>query len=519
MTATPDHRSTSRWNLPRPLRRYGVALAAAMATLATVMVAVAIPAGARRPAAISLATPPRSVAIAVKANGTGLWVARSDGRVVTRGTAVSFGDLAGKSLNAPIRQVILTPSENGYWLMAADGGIFSFGDARFYGSMGGKRLNAPIVSMAATPSGQGYWLVGSDGGVFSFGDARFYGSTGGQRLNQPVNGITASPTGRGYRFVASDGGVFSFGDAAFFGSSVSAASASGIVASTTSVVAMAPAPGNNGYWTAHSDGQIDSFGSARALGGGVAGRQITALGASRQVHGYAIVSDSGEVQVFGALDPALAGPEVGPSGTRCYLGLHGWGYFGEGGVPGFTGTNIQPDGNIDLGYWPNYKRNAHMWLYYDDQFDYPRSSYPQASYEGAMAVVNDAVSRQSCGQIVVQGFSNGAGFAAKMYCRGETFGGRVVGYIIDDPVTDRGVEGCAPAPGVQIRLFHSDDLMRTAGAGGPCRPDLTWFCDGNWRYTAAQYDALIGASNVGPFKPGHYPSKNEYAAIMNNWWK
>lgn len=513
MTGTPIHRSSSRWDLTGRLRPSLGALTVAIATLVTCTVGVALPATARRTAAITLPTAPRAVAIAVKANGTGLWVAYADGRIVTRGSATSFGDLAGQPLNAPIRQVILTPSENGYWLMAADGGIFSFGDARFHGSMGGKRLNAPIVSMASTPSGQGYWLVGSDGGIFSFGDARFYGSTGGQRLNQPVNGITASPSGRGYRFVASDGGVFSFGDAPFYGSSVNATAAS------ASVVAMAPAPGNSGYWTAHSDGKVDSFGTATTLGNGVAGRPITAMGAARQAHGFAIVSDNGTVQTFGALDPVLAGPEIGPSGTRCYLGLHGWGYFGEDGVPGFTGTNVQPNGNIDLGYWSTYRRNAYMWMYYDDQFDYPRSSYPQASYEGAKAVVDAALAQRSCGQIVVQGFSNGAAFAAKMYCRGETFGGRVVGYIIDDPVTDKGVDGCAPAPGVQIRLFHSTDLMGTAGSGGPCRPNLTWFCDGNWRYTAAQYDALIGASNVGPFKPGHYPSKNEYATIMNAWWK
>jgi len=42
--------------------------------------------------------------------------------------------------------------------------------------MGGKTLNAPVVSIALTPDGKGYWLVAADGGVFAFGDAPFEGS-------------------------------------------------------------------------------------------------------------------------------------------------------------------------------------------------------------------------------------------------------------------------------------------------------------------------------------------------------
>jgi hypothetical protein len=496
----------------RRCQLFTVVAGLALLALATAIVPPSQAGAATESGDVTAAASAPAVAAALTGDGLGAWVAFADGRVSARGSATPFGDLTAVRLNAPIRQIVVTASERGYWLVAADGGTFSFGDARFFGSMGGTRLNAPVVSMAPTASGNGYWLVASDGGIFSFGDARFFGSMGGKRLNRPVNGITASPTGGGYRFVADDGGVFSFGDAPFYGSSAASQS-------TAVVVAMAPAPGNSGYWTARADGSVDAFGSARHLGGGSAGRAIAGVAAARATHGYVLVDTAGELQVFGAVAPALAsGSTYRPTGARCYVGLHGWDGYGEDGLPGLTATNIQPNGNIALGYNNVYKTNTFMWMYYDDQFDYPASRYPQASYSGALAVVRAAVAARDCGQIVVQGFSNGGAFAAKLYCRGETFGGRVVGFIIDDPVTDKGVDNCARPAGVRVKLYHSTDLMATAGAGGPCRPYLTWFCDGNWRYTAPQYDALIGASNDGPFKLGHYPSKDEYAAVMNAWW-
>ena len=106
----------------------------------------------------------------------------------------------------------------GYWLAASDGGIFSEGGAPFEGSTGGIVLNKPIVGVSATPDGNGYWLVASDGGVFNYGDAGFEGSAGGLALNKPIVGIAATPDGKGYWLVASDGGVFDYGDAAFYGS-------------------------------------------------------------------------------------------------------------------------------------------------------------------------------------------------------------------------------------------------------------------------------------------------------------
>lgn len=63
------------------------------------------------------------------------------------------------------------PWKDGKWVFAADGGVFCLGDAPFFGSMGGQHLNAPVVDLIPTPTGNGYWLIAGDGGIFAFGDA------------------------------------------------------------------------------------------------------------------------------------------------------------------------------------------------------------------------------------------------------------------------------------------------------------------------------------------------------------
>ncbi len=68
------------------------------------------------------------------------------------------------------------PKGNGYWLVDSTGAVHPHGAAVSYGSMAGKPLNSPIRHIVATSDGKGYWLVASDGGTFSFGDAGFFGS-------------------------------------------------------------------------------------------------------------------------------------------------------------------------------------------------------------------------------------------------------------------------------------------------------------------------------------------------------
>jgi hypothetical protein len=83
-------------------------------------------------------------------------------------------------------------SGSGYWVVSSDGGVFTYGDAGFFGSLGGQRLNAPITDIIPTPTRQGYWLVASDGGIFSFGDASFFGSPASIGVKAPVVGMAST---------------------------------------------------------------------------------------------------------------------------------------------------------------------------------------------------------------------------------------------------------------------------------------------------------------------------------------
>jgi SpoIID/LytB domain protein len=251
-----------------------------------------------------------SVANALGSSGgiDGYWVVASNGAVYPFGSAVNYGSMVGRRLNAPVIGMATTFDGGGYWLVAGDGGIFSFGDAHFYGSTGNIRLNRPVIGMAPTPDGRGYWLFAGDGGVFTFGDARFYGSTGNIRLNQPVVGMTATPDGRGYWLVATDGGVFSFGDARFFGST-------GNVRLAQPVVGMVATGTGQGYWLVGRDGGVFTFGNARFVGslpGEGIRDTVTSVAATADGGGYLLSGAGGRVYTFGDApffgDPASGVP-------------------------------------------------------------------------------------------------------------------------------------------------------------------------------------------------------------------
>ena len=194
-------------------------------------------------------------AMTSRADGSGYWIATSDGTVLNFGAASHFGDMSAVTLNKPVVGMAPTQTGNGYWLVASDGGIFSFGDAVFYGSTGALVLNSPIVDMTASTTGAGYWLVAADGGVFSFGDAVFYGSTGNLVLNRPIVGMLSTRSSLGYWLLADDGGIFTFGDAGFYGSGPGRGF-------TDPFAGMIPTFDGNGYSLVHSNGQITVFGSS-----------------------------------------------------------------------------------------------------------------------------------------------------------------------------------------------------------------------------------------------------------------
>ena len=116
------------------------------------------------------------------------WRRAAGGAMV--GTAVAGGLLLSSSAPARCRPAGVVartgdPSGTGYWVTDPLGDVYGFGSALNYGSMAGRHLNAPIVGIVAAPDGKGYWLVGKDGGVFAFGSARFLNSMPGGTYIDP----------------------------------------------------------------------------------------------------------------------------------------------------------------------------------------------------------------------------------------------------------------------------------------------------------------------------------------------
>jgi hypothetical protein len=236
-----------------------------------------------------------AVSIDAPSNGSGYWIAASDGTVRAFGGAAANAPLTAR-LNAPVVDLATSPaSANSYYLVATDGGVFSFGDAKFYGSTGNLKLNQPVVGMAVSPTGKGYWMVARDGGIFNYGDAAFYGSTGAMTLNKPIVGMASTPTGKGYWLVASDGGIFAFGDAVFYGST-------GAINLNQPVVGITSSPSGKGYWMVARDGGIFNYGDASFYGSTGAiklNKPVTSIAATPTGKGYWMVGSDGGVFNYG----------------------------------------------------------------------------------------------------------------------------------------------------------------------------------------------------------------------------
>ena len=111
---------------------------------------------------------------------------------------------------------------------------------------------------------------------------------------------------------------------------------------------------------------------------------------------------------------------------RCLVRLHPKGSEGAETVVEDGVAIVAPTGNAEG--WDN-----RQWLYFPDE-----------EYAAAREIVADAV--EGCEQVIVNGFSNGGAFAAKLYCQGETFDGRLARVVVDDPVVDAAVEGARRIP-------------------------------------------------------------------------
>ena len=185
-------------------------------------------------------------------------------------------------------------------------------------------------------------------------------------------------------------------------------------------------------------------------------------------------------------------------GQRCLVRLHGKGGRGadtytEGGVKILT-----PDGNDEVPSW-----GGLQWLY-----------FPNGKYNAARKSVGDALDDEDCDTVIINGFSNGAAFAGKLACNGETFDDRVIGYVIDDPVPDHGVKDCRPADDIDITLYWTGALDDPAQPGWNCR-ELDWTCEGGTTIGIDAYADALGTD----VKPSKYTDHNCYqdAPELSNW--
>jgi dienelactone hydrolase len=185
-------------------------------------------------------------------------------------------------------------------------------------------------------------------------------------------------------------------------------------------------------------------------------------------------------------EPPEGRPGAEPTEGRCVLRLHGKGGEAqptevEGGV-----TYVEPGGNA--AGW-----GGREWRY-----------FPESAYEDARDIVVDAADEEGCEQVIVHGFSNGGAFAAKLYCQGETLGGRLVGVVVDDPVPDHGVVGCDPAGEVDVTLYWTGALEATAQPGWDCAED-DWTCEGGTTIGIAAYADELGTPAVPSRYSDHLP--------------
>lgn len=159
--------------------------------------------------------------------------------------------------------------------------------------------------------------------------------------------------------------------------------------------------------------------------------------------------------------------------VRCVLRLHGKG--GTGGATSVTDgiTEVLPTGNADG--W-----GARQWLY-----------FPDGAYVEARDTLADAAADAKCKKLVIDGFSNGAAFAAKLLCRGETFDGRLVGIVVDDPVPDNGVADCTRSADVAGALYWTGGLEPQAQPGADCAL-IDWTCEGGTMIGIEAYAASLG---------------------------
>jgi hypothetical protein len=190
------------------------------------------------------------------------------------------------------------------------------------------------------------------------------------------------------------------------------------------------------------------------------------------------------------------GPVVeGTDLSRCIVRLHGAGGGGQptavwGGV-----ADVMPDGNGELA------SGGRLWDYDGD-----------ADFAEARQIIEQAVT--TCDAIMLDGFSNGAAFAAALYCSGENFAGRLLRVVIDDPVTDASVVDCAPDPTVAVAVYWTGGLAPSSTPGSDCS-ESEYVCLGG---TMLGIDAFAEALGVEPIASIYTDHRwHWYAPELADW--
>ncbi len=159
-----------------------------------------------------------------------------------------------------------------------------------------------------------------------------------------------------------------------------------------------------------------------------------------------------------------------PSGVRCVLSLHGRG--GSGAAFDFGEfENRDPNGNLFDG-------GGYAWRY-DSSSVWEGADPDGTGYISGKQIITDNI--EGCGQVIIHGFSNGGGYAAALWCRSESFGGRVIGYIIDDPELNGMTDNCQRPTTIKAIVYWTGALegwlgmfpsQIESGVGFPVTPSI-----------------------------------------------
>lgn len=185
--------------------------------------------------------------------------------------------------------------------------------------------------------------------------------------------------------------------------------------------------------------------------------RATVIASFAAVLALASCGDSGQTAASTSTNSSSA--TTSAAARSCIVRLHGKGGAGAATVDIDGVTEVAPNGNAEG--W-----GGQQWIY-----------FPPDSAVAARQIVAESIETADCTDVVIDGFSNGAAFAAKLYCGGETFGGTVRGVVIDDPVPDASADDCEPGEGVDAVLYWTGALAADSAAGTDCAVK-DWTCEG-----------------------------------------